>query len=89
MKERGKSYTRVQWEAYEEKQWEEYCKRTGRTYIPKKQEPGIKSQEPTAKSQEPRAENQAKKSKFLAEDWEHGDADTPKKEKGFWDKLFG
>ena len=85
----GKSYTKAQWEAYEEKQWEEYCKRTGRTYIPKKQEPGIKSQETRAKSQEPRAENQAKKSTFLAEDWEHGDADTPKKEKGFWDKLFG
>ena len=85
----GKSYTKAQWEAYEEKQWEEYCKRTGRTYTPKKQEPGIKSQEPTAKSQEPRAENQAKKSKFLAEDWEHGDAYSPQKDKGFWDKLFG
>ncbi|KMQ61254.1 hypothetical protein ACM39_17710 [Chryseobacterium sp. FH2] len=70
----GKDYTQSEWQAYEEEEYEAYCKRTGRPYTPK--------------SQEPTAENQGDKSPFLAEDWEKGDDKTPRK-KGFWDNLFG
>ena len=66
----GKSYTFEEWKIFEEKQYEEYCKKTGRPYTPK--------------IQEPRAENQEYKSPFIADDCEKGDDNTPKKKKGFW-----
>jgi hypothetical protein len=70
----GKNYTKVEWQAYEEKEYEAYCKRTGRPYTPKNQETRTESQEP--------------KSKFLADDFEKGDENTPKKKKGFLGGLF-
>ena len=66
----GKSYTQAEWEAYEEKQYEEYCKRTGRPYTPKNQ-------------QENPSEQDNRKS-FIANDFETGDKNIPKKKKGFW-----
>ena len=69
----GKDYTRAEWEAYEEKQWKIHCKKHGIPYTPKNQETKT---------------NTEHKSKFIAEDWEHGDENTPKK-KGFWDNLLG
>ena len=66
----GKDYTQAEWEAYEEKQYEEYCKRTGRPYTPKNQ-------------QENPSEQDNRKS-FIANDFETGDKNIPKKKKGFW-----
>ncbi len=66
----GKTYTQSEWQAYEEKEYEAFCRRTGRPYTPK--------------IQEPRAENQEYKSPFIADDCEKGDDNTPKKKKGFW-----
>ena len=61
----GKSYTQSEWEAYEEKQYEEYCKKTGRPYTPKNQ-------------QENPSEQDTRKS-FIANDFETGDKNIPKK----------
>ena len=66
----GKSYTQAEWEAYEEKQYEEYCKRTGRPYTPKNQLTNP-------------SDRDARKS-FIANDFETGDKNIPKKKKGFW-----
>lgn len=71
----GKNYTQSEWQAYEEKQYEEYCKRTGRPYTPKNQ------------NQEKIADNQEYKSPFIADDFEKGDDNTPKK-KGFLGGFF-
>ncbi|MFK7002197.1 hypothetical protein V3Q90_15885 [Flavobacterium oreochromis] len=72
----GKSYTKTEWEDFEEKQYKEYCKRTGRSYTSKNE------------SREPRAQNQEPKSQFIAEDGEKGDHENPKKKKGFLRRLF-
>ncbi|MFK7002196.1 hypothetical protein [Flavobacterium oreochromis] len=69
----GKSYTKTEWEDFEEKQYEEYCKRTGRSYTPKE------------KATKP--QDSIKKSSFIVDE-EKGDNHTPKKKKGFWDNLF-
>ena len=66
----SKSYTQAEWEAYEEKQYEEYCKRTGRPYTPKNQLTNP-------------SDRDARKS-FIANDFETGDKNIPKKKKGFW-----
>ncbi len=66
----GKDYTEQEWEAYEEKQYEEYCKRTGRPYAPKNQQANPSDQD--------------NRKSFLANDFETGDKNIPKKKKGFW-----
>ena len=66
----GKTYTKAEWQAYEEKEYEAYCKRTGRPYTPK--------------NQEAKPESQDNRKSFLADDFETGDKNIPKKKKGFW-----
>ncbi|MCY0977040.1 hypothetical protein OUO26_06770 [Chryseobacterium sp. CY350] len=68
----GKDYNQAEWIVFEEKKYEAYCKRTGRPYTPKNQR------------QEPRTDNQGYKSPFLADDFEKGTDNTPKKKKGYW-----
>lgn len=70
----GVSYTRSEWETFEEKQYEEYCKRTGKPYTPK--------------NLDTKPEHQDNKKSFLARDNDQGDENTPKKNKGFLGGLF-